>query len=143
MGERKKVVNPRFAKDDEYYKVLREIEEKGKCPFCPENFKYHKHPILKEEGTWFITKISWPYENADTHLIIISKEHKEQFSDITESDFNSIRILVNWAIQEFNLKGGAIAMRFGDTEHTGATVCHIHAQLIVPLEGKVVHFPIG
>ena len=56
-------------------------------------------------------------------------------------------ILGTWAVQKFELKGGALAMRFGETTYTGASVCHIHAHLIVPKTEKgkalTVEFPIG
>lgn len=146
---RKRVVNKRFAKGKgEYKTVLNTIESKGKCPFCPNNFKYHKKPILKKTGSWFITENSWSYKNAKKHFLIINKKHKENFNELTVEDFQSIKSLVNWAIQIYKIKGGAFALRFGDTDHTGATVCHIHAHLICPKIGRgrksqTVHFPIG
>lgn len=145
----KKVVNKRFAKGKgEYENVISSIEEKGHCPFCPENFKYHKEPILKEEGEWLITKNSWPYKNAAYHFVIIGKKHKENFLELDIEDFNAVKKLVNWATNEFSIKGGALALRFGDTDHTGATVCHLHFHLISPelnTSGKsqAVLFPIG
>ena len=145
----KKVVNKKYAKGKgEYENVISSIEEKGKCPFCPDNFKYHKEPILKSEGGWFITKNSWPYENTEYHFVIIGKKHKENFLELEDSDFKAVKSLVNWAIKEFNIKGGAITMRFGDTDHTGATVCHLHFHLISPKldtenKAKTVYFPIG
>lgn len=138
-----KVVDPRYAKGDEYGEVIRTIEGKGSCPFCPENFTYHKEPILREEGGWIITRNSWPYENAAHHFLVICREHKEGFNEITADDLNAIKALVNWAIEEFKLPGGGFALRFGDTTFTGATVCHLHGHLIVPEEGKHVSFPIG
>ncbi len=142
-GKAKRVVNTRFAKGQGYLEVLESIEAKGKCPFCPDNFKYHKHPTLKDDDKWLLTRCSWPYKNTKEHFLIISKIHKEYFSDLSNDDMKSVRLLVDWATKEFDLKGGAIALRFGDTEHTGATVCHLHFHLIVPEVGKTVNFPIG
>jgi len=145
----KKVVNKTYAKGKgEYEKVISSIEEKGKCPFCPKNFKYHKEPILKKENNWILTKNSWPYENAEHHFIIIGEKHKEDFSELTEIDLNSVKKLANWAIKKFKIKGGALTIRFGDTDHTGATVCHLHFHLISPKINKngkaqTVYFPIG
>lgn len=139
----KKVVDPRFAKDEEYRRALLKIEAEGKCPFCPDNFKYHKEPILFERDGWLITKASWPYTNHQYHFLIIAKEHKEHISQLSPSDLVAVNDLANWAIKEFKLKGGALALRFGDSEYTGATVCHLHFHFIVPQFGKVVNFPIG
>ena len=145
----KKVVNKTFAKrNTEYAQVISSIEKKGKCPFCPDNFKYHKEPVLKDGGDWLITKNSWPYENTKYHFIIISKKHKENFNNLKNSDFESVKKLVNWAIKKFKIKGGGLVIRFGDTDHTGATVCHLHFHLISPelskdKKAKTVWFPIG
>lgn len=144
-----KVVNKRFAQGKgEYEDVISSIEKKGKCPFCPENFKYHKEPILKKENGWLITKNSWPYENTENHLVIIGEKHKENFNELTDSDFITVRKLVDWATKKFKIKGGGLSLRFGDTDHTGATVCHLHFHLISPKldkdgKAKTVYFPIG
>ncbi len=145
----KRVVNATFAKGKgEYEKVINSIEKIGHCPFCPENFNYHKKEIVKNIGNWFITENSWPYKNAKKHFLIISKNHKENFSDLSLKDFSEIKKIVNFAIKKFNIKGGALALRFGDTNYTGATVCHLHFHLIMPELGipskpKTVIFPIG
>jgi diadenosine tetraphosphate (Ap4A) HIT family hydrolase len=145
----KRVVNKRFAKGKgEYEKVINAIEKEGRCPFCAEELKYHKKPILKKEGSWIITENGWPYKNAKHHFLMINQPHKENFNEISTEDFESFRKLLNWAIKKYELKGGAFAMRFGDTDHTGATVSHLHAHLISPKLDKAkksltVNFPIG
>lgn len=148
IEEVKKVVDLSYAKDrGDYGDVLARIQDEGKCPFCPDNFYYHKKPILQECGNWFITEATWPYPNTIHHFLFIGKVHGETFNDLTEKDWLSLRMLVRWAVEKFNLKGGGFALRFGETQYTGATVCHIHAHLIVPeLEegkAKTVNFPIG
>lgn len=146
---KKRVVNKRFAKGKgEYEKVISSIEAENKCPFCPDNFKYHKNKILKNIGTWFITENSWPYKNSEHHFLIINKKHEESFDELTKKDWDSIRLITNWVIKKYKIKGGALAMRFGDTNYTGATVCHIHAHIIYPKIDKnkktqTVSFPIG
>lgn len=145
---KKKVVDPRYAKSEEYSKVINTIADEAKCPFCPDNFKYHKNPILKEEDGWFITQNSWPYTGTKHHLIMICREHKEQFSDLTTGDWEAIRTLVNWAVKSYDIPGGGLAMRFGETAYTGATVVHLHAHLIVPELDESglaipVNFPFG
>jgi len=144
----KKVVDKRYAKSNDYKKTLETIEETAKCPFCKENFKYHKKKILKKEKGWFITESSWPYENSKFHFLIISEKHKEEFGDIKTTDFKIVSELVNWAITKYKIKGGALTLRFGDTTYTGASVCHLHFHFMVPEIDKngmanVVNFPIG
>ncbi|MCK5476044.1 MAG: HIT domain-containing protein [Candidatus Pacebacteria bacterium] len=144
----KKVVDTRYAKSKDYKNTLETIEKINECPFCKENFKYHKKKILKTYKNWFITKNSWPYENAKFHFLIISEEHKEEFCDLKTSDFEIVYCLANWTIKKYKIKGGALTLRFGKTQYTGATVCHLHFHLIVPELGKnkmakVINFPIG
>lgn len=141
--EEKKVVDPRYAKGDGYKDVIKEIADKGLCPFCPDNFEYHKNEILKKYGRWFITRSSWPYENALEHFLIIGEIHKEHISDLDSKDMTEVNFLAKWATAEFKLEGGVLALRFGATEYTGATVCHLHFHLVIPQKSKTVNFPIG
>lgn len=145
----KKVVDPVHAKSKAYQKILKKIQAEGQCPFCPQNFKYHPKPILKKDNNWFITHNTWPYKNTQHHFIIISKSHKEKFNELNLKDFQSVQKLTNWAIKKYSLKGAALTLRFGDTNHTGATVYHLHFHLITPKinlktkRAKIVNFPIG
>lgn len=139
----KKIVDPRFAKQGEYRGVLETIELEGKCPFCQENFKYHKEPILKRSEDWFITKSSWPYDNAEYHFLIINNVHKESLFEITDDDLSCVIALAKWACKQFKILGGALALRFGSTDFTGATVCHLHFHLVAPKIGNTVNFPVG
>lgn len=143
VKKNKKVVDSRYAKSEEYKRIIKEIENEGKCPFCPENFKYHKHPVLKERGGWMLTKSSWPYKDTKQHLLIIGKDHKEHISEMSSADWESVNYLSNYAVNKFSLKGGVLALRFGDTVYTGATVCHLHFHLIAPQARRTVLFPIG
>jgi len=144
-----KYVNIKNARQGEYKKVIETIATTGKCPFCKENFKYHKKPIYKKISGWFLTNNSWPYKNTEMHFIILGEKHKENFSELTKKDFESIAFLTNWAIKKWKIKGGALAMRFGNTDYTGASVSHIHFHIISPKidkktkRAKVVEFPIG
>ncbi len=145
----KKVVDAQNAKSAGYRRVIEKIAQKGHCPFCPENFKYHKHPILKRSGDWFITRISWPYRKTQLHFLIIGKAHKERLEDLNGDDMASMLNLMKWVTKKHGIRGGGLAMRFGETALTGATVCHLHCHLIVPkLNSKTgrawpVSFPIG
>lgn len=144
-----KVVDPHYAKSGEYRVVLEEIQSGKKCPFCPGQLHWHKEPILKEENGWLITRNSWPYQNAAHHFLLIGREHHDRFDELSSADWETIRGLINWAITEFKLPGGGIAMRFGETTYTGATVVHFHIHMIVPEidpetgRAKPVNFPIG
>jgi ATP adenylyltransferase len=81
-------------------------------------------------------------------LLIICKSHITEFEEIKVGDLAEVMFLVSWAIGEYKISGGALALRFGSTEFTGATVSHLHLHLIQPDvdkngQIKVVHYPIG
>jgi len=160
----KTFVNTKNARMGEYKRVIEKISSTDRCPFCKENFKcpsgsegtkrenlfaYHKKPILKRKNGWFLTNNSWPYKNTDCHLIIIGEKHKENFSELTKKDFEAVVYLAKWAIKKYKIKGGGFAMRFGNTNFTGASVAHIHFHIISPKQNKktkrarIVKFPIG
>lgn len=140
------LVDPRNARADGYKEIMEEIVSEKVCPLCPP-MKWHPNPILKDDGRWLITNISHPYPDSAHHLIIISKKHVEQLSELAPEDLQSVLDLAKWATEEFNITGGGLTMRFGDTLYTGATIKHLHAHLIVPkVKGKKVspvYFPIG
>ncbi|MFH1582514.1 MAG: HIT domain-containing protein [bacterium] len=146
---KKKFVNIKNARRGEYKRVIEKIAKTGKCPFCKENFKYHRKPIYKRKNSWFLTNDTWPYKNARIHLLILGDKHKESFSELTKTDLESVSCLTKWAIKKWKIKGGGLAMRFGDTDYTGASVSHIHFHIISPKlnkktkKAKLVNFPIG
>ncbi|OHA68740.1 MAG: hypothetical protein A3J68_00085 [Candidatus Wildermuthbacteria bacterium RIFCSPHIGHO2_02_FULL_48_16] len=145
---KKTVVSVKNARKGEYKRVIEEIHNKGKCPFCPENFLYHKKPILKRKKNWFLTQDSWPYKNTKHHFLIIGTKHKEKFSQLTKEDFAEVSELANWTIAKYKIQGGAVAVRFGDANFTGASVSHLHFHIITPKiktknSTKTVLFPIG
>jgi diadenosine tetraphosphate (Ap4A) HIT family hydrolase len=142
-------VDKQNAHSKDYRKTIKAISLTNKCPFCRENFRYHKHPILKQINGWFITKSSWPYKNTRFHFLILNHLHRTDLNDLNINDYLAISRLTSWTVKKFKIRGGGFAFRFGDTKLTGATVSHIHAHLIVPKinpktrRAFVVNFPIG
>ena len=144
---RKKFIDARYAKSRMYKDVLADVKKAAVCPFCPETFKWHTNPILKTRGNWLITESFQPYKNTNHHFLIIGKKHKEHIRELTATDWKEIVWLTTWAAKKYSLQGGGLAMRFGDTAHTGASVSHLHAHLIVPKmknsRAVPVWFPFG
>lgn len=133
----------------DYRNVLEKIAKTGKCPFCKENFVYHEKPILKETKNWLLTESAWPYKNARRHFLIISRTHKEKFSDIIGQDFQNVSSLINFAVKKYGIKGGGLVLRFGEMAYSGSSVSHLHFHLISPeidqrkKTAKVVNVAIG
>lgn len=149
MPERKSFVQAQFAKSRDYRRVLATIEGTRHCPFCKENFKYHRQPILKRSGGWIATLNSWPYKGTRIHGLLIAEAHKERFEELAPKDFSAVSRLTRWLIRRYRIRGGGLLLRFGDPRYTGATVRHLHFQIIEPVRAarsgkvKTVYFPIG
>lgn len=121
------------AREKDQIQTMKKIIEAGHCPFCLKNLrKYHKKPILKETPLWLLTDNQWPYENTQLHLIAIYKKHATKIDQLADQAGDQLLQLISWAETKFNIPGGGIIMRFGDTNYSAGSVNHIHVQLVVP-----------
>jgi hypothetical protein len=122
--------NARFA---EQRKVMEESEKSGECPFCWNYLeRYHLEPILKKGQFWLVTANHWPYEFTRHQFLLIYRDHAENIIEIDAAAGAELLELTTWLIKEYNIKGGGLSMRFGETQFSAASVKHLHAQLIEP-----------
>ena len=70
-------------------------------------------------------------------MMLISKKHAEKLSDLPPAAGKEMIEMSQWIEQHFKVKGGAIAMRFGDTKYSAATLTHLHMQFIEPDVAKL------
>lgn len=133
------------ARNDEMVKVLEQIVTEGIDPFSLDHMgKHHKKPILKIGKHWFVTENQWMYPNSKHQFVFVTIKYAESFTDLDPEVFVELLSLATEFCEEYSIKGGALCMRFGDTSLTGATVKHLHAQLIESdTEKGTVVFPIG
>lgn len=133
-------INPTAARGAEQQAQYQAILESGVCPFCPEHygtFPLQTAPVA-ESDHWFVIDNMRPYEFTELHRVVIARRHitlpeelsDEEWVDLLRSHLQRERI-------ERNLGYGAVGMRFGDPQKTGASVNHLHAHLIVPDEEVV------
>jgi ATP adenylyltransferase len=123
-------VNPDNSKRGEYAKVIDEIAREKICPFCPEHVhRIHPKPI-EEKKYWLVTDNAYPYKPVKQHLLLIHKEHIEHVTQLSSEAWEELRTILSELSKEKNIEGGALMMRFGVTKYTGASVTHLHAQLI-------------
>ena len=133
----KDFINIENARHEAQRAVMEEIADNEECPFCPEALeKYHKQEIIRRGRLWLLTYNQWPYKHTDLHLLAIANDHVEDLTQLREGAFDELQEHFLWASQEFRIKAGGIAMRFGDITKTGATVNHLHAHLIVPSDDR-------
>lgn len=131
--KKNKFIDMDNVRGEEQRKVMEEIEHLGICPFCSQHLsRFHKKPIIKQTRHWLLTTNQWPYNNRKTHMLLIAKKHAEKLSDLSPVAGKELIELSQWVEQHFKVNGGAIAMRFGDTKYSAATVKHLHVQFIEP-----------
>lgn len=119
----------------------------GTLPFLPENLVKDGQKIIKQGKYWYITKNRWPYEHTLHHYLIVANAYWTKITDITPEASVEVISLITWLCQKFSVPGGAICLRFGDTNYSGGTIDHLHWQFIVPdvaaKDYNRVHFAIG
>ena len=121
------------ARLDDQRAEMRKIIAADHCPFCPENMpQYHHEETLREGKYWILTKNHWPYEHTSVHLLLIAKQHVTTLTELEPSAGAELIELAQWAIREYSIPGGGLAMRFGDTNYSAATISHLHVHIIQP-----------
>lgn len=131
----KKYVDIENARGEAYRKTILQIIEDNVCPFCAQHLKkYHTEPIIKKTKHWLLTTNQNKYPGTKVHLLAILREHAENLNEIPSGALEDLNKLFIWSQKKFGIKGGGYSMRFGDTQLSGATVKHLHAQLFEPEE---------
>jgi ATP adenylyltransferase len=134
MKQRLKQVDPdnaRLASRANYGDTLDSIVAAGFCPFCEEHlFKHHKRPVLMKNRYWLATENAWPYEGAGVHILFIARCHVETTGELSPAMWLGLHALYKKIVAQYQLRGETLLMRSGDTQLTGATVNHLHAQLV-------------
>jgi diadenosine tetraphosphate (Ap4A) HIT family hydrolase len=145
IQSKKVYVDINNVRNEEMRVVWQKIIDEGYDPFDIEHlWKTHPKPILKRGKHWFVTENNWLYPNAKNQFLFITMEYAETLSELPAEVVTELFTLSSEFCKEYNIVGGALCMRFGETSVTGATVKHIHAQLIQSdLEKGTVMFPIG
>lgn len=129
------VVDMDNARLPEQRQAMKGIIEREECGFCPGKLPpEHKQPIEKDGTHWFVTKSQWPHKNTKLNLLFILKRHAETLTDLKPEEGAELFELLSWTEKnpDYDIPGGGIGMRFGDTNFSAATVRHIHVQLFVP-----------
>lgn len=122
------------ARTPEQRALMEKIIQDGVCPFCADHLRtYHPKPILKETDYWFFTENMSPYIGTKHHYLFIYKpSHIESPAELSPEASADLMGLAQWAIKEYGIEGGTIAMRFGAKKKYSNSVLHLHAHLIEP-----------
>lgn len=127
----KRTVNLAHARTSFQRTVMKQIVRDKVCPFCMEHFlKYHTKPIIREGRYWVLTENFEPSKGSKHHLLAVSKKHVRHFKELPPAAQSELFKLFGDELHKRKIPGGTLFMRFGDTDYTGGTVEHLHAQLV-------------
>lgn len=123
-------VNKQNARPGVYSEVIKQIAEQKVCPFCPEQLaNFHKNPI--ELGKyWLATDNMYPYKPNKHHLLFIHIAHIQHIAEISPEAWAELGEIIRQQTAKRQITGGTFYLRFGDTHFTGASVTHLHANLV-------------
>lgn len=126
-----RTVNISHARTDFQKKVMEQIKRDKVCPFCEKHFlTYHTKPIIKRGKYWLLTENFQPYEGSKHHLLLVSRKHITHFEALSSAAQAELFSLTASELKARKIVGGTLLMRFGDTDYTGGSVEHLHAQVI-------------
>jgi len=126
------VKNASLAKRDDYSAVLARIIKEGRCPFCEENlFTHHRKPLLFKTKYWLVTENAWPYKGTKHHFLLIARVHVEKSEQLPAGAWEDLGRAYKKLTTIYKIPGASLLMRSGDMKRTGATVRHLHAQVIM------------
>jgi ATP adenylyltransferase len=131
MGRRVDVQNASTRARGDYAQALAKIEEDGICPFCEAHLAaHHKNPILFGNAHWIVTENAWPYDGTRHQFLLIHRDHIESAEELPSGAWESLGSAYCQLVNEYRIEGATLLLRTGKTDFTGASVAHLHAQLI-------------
>ena len=138
------MIDKKNARSPDYKKSLDRIDKGGYCPLCWKNLaKEHKKPILLQTKHWVVTENQFSYKEARVKLLLIYKEHTNEFLELPEEAWLELRDIYKKIISKFKLRGSSFFSRQGDTKYTGGTVKHLHFHIITGDGKKEVLVRVG
>jgi ATP adenylyltransferase len=125
------VQNARTRVRGEYAQALGEIAAAGICPFCEGHLaKFHKNPILFANAHWLVTENAWPYDGTRHQFLLIARRHLAAAEALPQGAWEALGEAHRRLVTDYRLDGATPLLRSGRTDFTGASVAHLHAQLI-------------
>src|SRR5680860_262163 len=128
----KKLCNLNHIRGANQKKNMEKALKAKECIFCPKNIaKYHTSPIERKGQFWLITKNDYPYDGSELHYLFIYNQHIDSLSKIKPEAMTELIGHLKWLEKKFKIKGGAVLIRFGDSDRTSASITHLHGHFIV------------
>ncbi|HUY62725.1 MAG TPA: HIT family protein [Candidatus Paceibacterota bacterium] len=142
-------VNMRHVRTEEQRALYERIAAAGICSFCVDFCQgnvptYHPKPVLRETKYWSLTECFPKYDGARAHFLLVYKEHVSG-PPLPPEAWADLGKLTEWVLNAYGLRGASLLVRMGDTDYTGGSITHFHAQLICGGEksGEALRVKVG
>lgn len=127
-------VNMRHVRTEEQKRLYEQIAKDGICSFCVDFCsgkppKYHPKPVIKETAWWVLTENMESYAGARLQFLVVYKQHVLG-PPLPPEAWTELGALIEWTTREYSLPAGGFYFRFGDTDYTGSSIPHFHANII-------------
>jgi dihydrofolate reductase len=132
------VTEPRNARSQSYLADLVALNTLGECPFCPGGKTHQTQGIIFENEAWWVTHNTHPLTHSELSLVLVPKRHVIFAHELHADEVAYERLMLQEIEKMFGLEGWARTVCEGEPMRTGATVRHLHYQLLVPEPGKAV-----
>jgi dihydrofolate reductase len=126
------IVEPANARSPEYRTVLEDIQRTSKCPFCPGGYTLQTQEVLLVSPYWQVTYNAHPLEGSSISLLIIPRRHETEITKLSSTELKDFQDALEECCRVLRLTSYALFVRQGILYHSGATVKHLHFQLVVP-----------
>ena len=148
-------VNMRHVRTDEQRALYERIRGAKVCSFCEDFCRgkaptFHPKPIIRDLKYWVLTECFPKLTGVQEHFLIVSKfldeeGHHPLFPALPAEAWTEFGELIEWTISRYKLPGGAFFFRFGDTDYTGASISHLHGQIVFggSTEGERLRVKLG
>jgi diadenosine tetraphosphate (Ap4A) HIT family hydrolase len=132
-------VNINNTRNEEMRKRWEKYLEDDIDPFSRAEFeKCITEPIILEVKHWYVFKNEYPYDGRKYQFVIVTQIFFTDLDTLPDEVGLELKYVKIELSNMYGIKGSGLVMRLGDTSISGASVTHLHAQLIVPEENKRV-----
>lgn len=134
-----KYVDINNVRSEEMRRKWQKIIDDDVDPFDPQYVKrYVEGSIIYETEFWYAFQNDHQYSDTEIQIVIVTKSFFNDTYDMPDNVWLDLKKIKKELRDTFNITGGGLIIRFGDTEKSGGSVVHQHAQIIVPKKGKKV-----
>lgn len=133
-------IDPRNAREGEQLNIMMQLEAEDKDPLDPGIIQQE---ILFKTDYWYVSENRFPYDEVEHHFLIASSNPVYKIEDMSKEMWLDLKNVWDKLILQYNIPGGALCYRFGDTLYSGASLTRLHAHLIMPKRGYKTKASIG